>query len=344
MTALRVIELAQRLGGAVEGDGAVEVHRMAGLVEALAGDLSFLAHPRYAAEMAATRASAVIVPLDWKGSGQPVLIRVKDPDRAFAQAAQWLGRPAVKRAPAIHPTAIIAPDVVLGRELFVGPYCVIEAGAAIGERTVLEAGVFVGQQCAIGADCHFYPHVSVREYCRIGARVVLHNGVVIGSDGFGYLNAGGVWQKIPQVGIVVVGDDVEIGANTAVDRARFGETRIENGVKIDNLVQVAHNVTIGEHSAIAGQTGIAGSSHLGKRVRVGGQVGISGHLHLGDDVVVGAQSGVSKDIAPRSYIFGTPAIPYDKALKLNAHLHRLPEWKQKVAELEKRIDKLEKSG
>ncbi len=338
---LTIQELARRLEGRVEGDGTVEVGGVAALDQAGPGELSFLGNPRYSAMMKATRASAVLVGEAWQGETAATLIRVKNADAAFAQAAFWLARPPVRFKPGIHPTAVIAEGVHLGRDVYVGPHCVIESGARIGDRTELIAGCYIGHECEIGADCRLYPLASLREYSKVGSRVILHNGAVIGSDGFGYVKEAGHWKKVPQVGVVVVGDDVEIGANTTVDRARFGVTRIGNGVKIDNLVQVAHNVTIGDDAAVAAQVGIAGSAHVGARVQIGGQAGVAGHLKVGDDSVVGAQAGVTKEVPPATFVSGYPAMPHDEARKAHAHLMRLPELKQRMAGMEKRLKALE---
>jgi UDP-3-O-[3-hydroxymyristoyl] glucosamine N-acyltransferase len=339
--AMTVKEIAARLQGVVAGNEDLVIESVAALDQAGGDALSFLSNPRYAPAMRTTQAGAVLVNEAWQGETAATLIRVKSADAAFAQAASWLARPAIEFKPRIHPTAIVSDNVTLGRDVHVGPHCVIEAGSRIGDRTVLVAGCYVGHACVIGSDCRLYPHVSLREYTRVGDRVILHNGAVLGSDGFGYVKEGSRWKKIPQVGIVVVGDDVEIGANTTVDRARFGETRIERGAKLDNLVQVAHNVGVGEDVAIAAQTGISGSSRIGERVQLGGQVGVAGHLHVGHDSVVGAQSGVSKDVPPASYMFGYPAMPALEAKKLHAHMARLPELKKKLAEMEARLKALE---
>lgn len=341
---LAIHELARRLGGSVEGDGSLEIRGMAALDEAVEGDLSFLSNPRYAAMVRTTLASAVLVNEGWQGESRAALIRVKNADAAFAQAAVWLARPAIQFTPGIHPTAVIAEGVRLGRDAHIGPHCVIEAGSRIGDRTVLVAGCYVGHHCEVGADCRFYPMVSLREYTRVGNRVIVHNGAVIGSDGFGYVKDAGHWKKVPQVGVVEVGDDVEIGANTTIDRARFGVTRIGNGAKIDNLVQVAHNVTIGADTAIAAQVGIAGSSHVGARVQMGGQAGMAGHLRIGDDAVVGGQAGVLKDVPPATFVSGYPAMPHDEARKAHAHMMRLPELKKRVGDIDQRLKALEKKS
>ncbi|MEI7879886.1 MAG: UDP-3-O-(3-hydroxymyristoyl)glucosamine N-acyltransferase [bacterium] len=334
-------DIARKLNGKVQGDGSVAIKSVASLKQAGAGDLAFLGNPRYLPDMAKTCASAVLVNEDWQGETAVTLIRVKSADAAFAQAAFWLARPVITHKPGIHPTSVIAADAKIGKDVTIGPHCVIELGAVIGDGTVLVAHCYVGHFCEIGRNGLLYPQVSLREYCKVGDRVILHNGAVIGSDGFGYVKDGSHWKKIPQVGIVVLGDDVEIGANTTIDRARFGETRIGNGTKLDNLIQVAHNVTIGEDTALAAQVGMAGSCHIGNRVQMGGQVGVAGHIAIGDDAIVMAQSGVSKDVPPASILLGTPAMPAREFKKLHANSMRLPELKQKVAELEARIKMIE---
>ena len=339
-----VEELARRLGGQVEGNGGLEIHGVAALDQAGSGDLAFLHNPKYATAMRVTKASAVLVNQDWRGETGATLIRVKSADAAFAQAAAWMSGPAIAFPPGIHATAVIADGARVGKDAYIGPHCVIEAGATLGDRIVLVAACYIGQGCQVGDDCRFYPHVSLREHTRVGHRVILHNGAVIGSDGFGYVREGVHWKKVPQVGVVVLGDDVEIGANTTIDRARFGETRIGNGAKIDNLVQVAHNVTIGDDAAIAAQTGIAGSAHIGARVQMGGQSGVGGHLHVGDDSVVGGQAAVLKDVPPATFVSGYPAMPHDQTRKAHAHMMRIPELKKKVADIEARLKAVEEKA
>ncbi len=336
-----VDEIARRLGGRVEGDASVVINGVESLNAARQGNLSFLSNPRYSPQMKTTRASAVLVNEAWQGETSAVLIRVPSADAAFAQVAFWLARPAVVYKPGIHPTAVIAEGVTLGKDVVVGPHCVIEPGAVIGDGTVLVAQCYVGHACEIGKNCRFYPMATLREYTKVGDRVILHNGAVIGSDGFGYVREAGHYTKIPQVGIVVLEDDVEIGANTTIDRARFGETRIGKGTKLDNLIQIAHNVTIGEDTAMAAQAGVSGSARIGSRVQTGGQIGVAGHIEIGDDCVVMAQAGVTKDVPPKSVMFGSPAMGAIEAKKLHAHTMRLPEMKKRVAELEARIKALE---
>jgi UDP-3-O-[3-hydroxymyristoyl] glucosamine N-acyltransferase len=339
---LTVAEIAQRLNGVVEGDGAAEISGLAGIREAQPGQLTFIANPRYAQAAAATRAGAVIVAEDWSRPCATTLIRVKNPDKAFATVAEWFAPPPIAFPPGIHPTAIVAADAKVGRDVHLGPYCVVEPGATIGDRCVLVANCYVGHGASLGEDSKLYPQVSLREYVQVGRRAIIHNGVVIGSDGFGYVQEDAVRKKIPQIGTVAIGDDVEIGANTTIDRARFGQTRIGNGVKIDNLVQIAHNVVIGDNSVLVAQVGLSGSTAVGSRTILAGQTGVAGHLVIGDDVIAGAQSGITKDIPSGTFVIGAPAYPYDKAAKIIACTARLPELKAKVADLEARLARLEK--
>ena len=339
--AFTVDEIARRLGGRVEGDGSVLITGVESLDAAREGNLAFLSNPRYSPQMKTTRATAVLVNEAWKGETAAILVRVPSADAAFAQVAAWMARPAIVYKAGIHPTAVVADGVKLGKDVMVGPLCVIESGAVIGDGTVLVAQCHVGPACEIGRNCLFYPMVSLREYSKVGDRVILHNGSVIGSDGFGFVKVEGHYRKIPQVGIVVLEDDVEIGANTTIDRARFGETRIGKGTKLDNLIQIAHNVTIGEDTVMAAQAGVSGSSRIGSRVQTGGQIGVAGHIEIGDDCMVMAQSGISKDVPPKSVVLGSPAMGAVEAKKLHAHTMRLPEMKKRVSELEARIKILE---
>jgi len=342
MATLTVADLAARLGGVCEGDATPIIRGVAGIRDAQPGEVAFVANLRYAADVATTRASAVIVATAWDRPSQAALIRVENPDAAFAQAALMFAPPPVERIPGVHPTAVVAPDAVLGADVTIGPQVVVEPGARIGDRSVLTAQVYVGHDVSIGADCLLYPHVSIRERCRVGDRVILHNGTVIGSDGFGYtVDDKGVRTKIPQIGIVVIGDDAELGANVTVDRARFGKTVIGNGVKVDNLVQIAHNVVIGDHAVLVAQVGVAGSSTIGPHVVLAGQVGVSGHLEIGAGAIVGAQSGISKSVAPGAMMFGTPAIPMDRAKRIHAYMMRLPDMKDQLADLLRRVAEIE---
>jgi len=341
---MKLVDLAKRLGGALDGDGDVEIRSVAGLDEAEAGDLAFLANPKYAAKVAETRASAVLVAKDWNRSAPCALVRVDNPDRVFAEAAELFCERPPAPAPGVHPTAVVDESAVLGENVSIGPHCVVAAGAKIGDRTTLLANCVVGYKTTVGCDCFFHPLVSVREFCRIGDRVVLHNGAVIGSDGFGYaVMDDGSREKIPQVGIVVIEDDVEIGANAAVDRARFGETRIGKGTKIDNLVQIGHNVIVGEHSVLCGQAGVSGSSTIGSRCILAGQAGLAGHLVVHDGAIVGAQAGVMRDVPEREFVMGSPAMNHLQMKKMMAGTITLPKLKERVRKLEARLERLERA-
>jgi UDP-3-O-[3-hydroxymyristoyl] glucosamine N-acyltransferase len=341
---LKTGEIAERLKGALEGPADLVIRGVAGIREAQAGEITFVANPRYAPDAAGTKASAILVRRDWaKPASAAAIIKVDNPDDAFAEVARWFAPAPPPAYPGVHPSAVVDPGARLGDGVSVGPFCVIEAGAQIGDRTVLRAHCYVGHDARVGCDGLLYPFVSIRERCVVGDRVVLHNGVVIGSDGFGYtVDAQGVRHKIPQLGIVVVGNDVEIGANTTVDRARFGRTRIGHGVKIDNLVQIAHNVSIGDHSVIVAQAGIAGSTEIGQGVILAGQVGVAGHLSLGDRVMVGAQSGVAKDIPSGQVWRGSPARPIREMMEIDAMVYRLPKVREQLQKLSERIALIEK--
>ena len=342
-------ELTAKIGGTLEGDGSVALTRMASLSEAGEGDLSFLSNKRYTDQVASTHASAVIVGADWKGtSSAKALIRVANPDKAFSHAAPFLSPPPPAREPGVHPTAIVSPEATLGDNVHVGPFTVIERGAKIGDGSVIEAQCFIGEDVTIGQGAHLYPGVKIRERCVIGAKFIAHCGVVIGSDGFGYsvemlpIGIPSV-EKIPQVGIVRIGDDVEIGSNTTIDRARFGETRIGSCVKIDNLVQIGHNVRIGNFSGVIAQAGIAGSTTVGNGVRIWAQAGLSGHLHIGDGAQVGPQCGVVRDVPPGEYVIGTPQQSMRDLVALNASPKQIAKLKEKVKALEEAIAALQKT-
>lgn len=341
MAAYTLAEIAERTGGRLFGDGQRTIRSVAGIRDAGPGDITFVANARYVRDLATTAASAVIVA---EGIGIPEgcsgLVHA-NPSLAFAQVVELLFPPPVRPEPGVHPGAMIDASASIGAGVSIGPFVVVEPGAAIGERTVLAPFVYVGAAARIGADCLLYPHVSVREQCVLGDRVIVHCGAVIGSDGYGYVQLGTRHQKIPQVGTVEIGDDVEIGANVCIDRARFDATRIERGTKIDNLVQVAHNVRIGEDSLVIAQVGISGSADIGKNVILAGQSGVAGHIRVGDGAIVAGQAGVTKPVEPGQTVAGMPARPFAEYMRGQAVLANISEWTRKVRALEQRVAKLE---
>ena len=334
-------ELADHVGGKVIGDGSVMVHKVAALDQAGPGEISFLTNPRYQKFLPQCRASAVIVGPGVASAsashGQVNFLECADPYVALAKILQILVPPQrfsaeISKLASVDASAIVGTAVTIFSNVFVGPR------SRIGARTVLMPGVFLGADVVVGADCVLHPNVVVREQCRLGDRVVLHAGVVIGSDGFGYAGSGAGRVKIPQVGSVVVEDDVEIGANTTVDRATLGATVIGKGTKIDNLVQIAHNVVIGENSVIAAQAGIAGSSRLGKTVTLAGQVGVVNHIKIGDGATIGPQSGVGQSVEPNVVLSsGLSAAPHQVWLKVMVLLPQLPKLWSTVRALEKQV-------
>jgi UDP-3-O-[3-hydroxymyristoyl] glucosamine N-acyltransferase len=337
-------ELAQELGGNVVGDGSIVIRGVAGIREAQPGDLTFLANSRYEGYLGETQASAIICDRSPREAHLP-LLQVDHPYLAFQKAVRLFRPELYQPLPGVHPTAVVSPAATLGEGVSVGPHCVVEAGASIGARTVLMAGCYVGVQASIGEGGLLYPRVTVREECIVGARCILHAGAVIGADGFGFAFDAGRYHKVPQVGNVVLGDDVEVGANTTIDRATTDSTRIGDGSKIDNLVQIGHNVQMGRHCIVVAQVGISGSTILEDYVTIGGQAGIVGHLRLGKGVQVGAQSGVTKSIPAGAKMNGTPAESLSLSLRLHAWLRRLPELLPELTgrtkALEARVERLE---
>ncbi len=337
---MKLSEIVDQLGGVSEGSGDIEITAVAGLGEAGPGDISFLSNPKYAAQVATTKASAVIVPIDWDRPVKSTLVRVENPDQVFAQAAELFYEELPKPAEGVHPSAVVAESAQLGEGVSVGANCTIEEGVVIGANTVVSPNCHIGYKTVIGSGSFLYPLVSTREFSEIGDRVIIHNGTVVGSDGFGYaVQEDGTRTKIPQIGKVVIEDDVEIGANVAIDRARFGKTRIGKGTKIDNLVQIAHNVVIGEDSVLCGQSGISGSTTVGARVIMAGQSGLAGHLKVGDGAIIGAQAGVMKDVSAKDFVIGSPAMPHLQFKKMVANTILLPKLKERIKQLEARSEK-----
>ena len=329
-------ELAAMSGGELTGDPGQVISGAASLMEATTGEISFFADPRYTPLLRRTQASAIFVPLDFSETTPLARIRVANPAKAFEQVVLKLAPEPVKFSPGVHATAIVHRTAKLGADVSVQPYAVIEDGVTLGEGTVVGAGCYIGRDSTIGPGTLIYPNVTIRERSIIGARVIIHSGAVIGADGFGFEMVEGRYTKIPQIGFVQIDDDVEIGANTTIDRARFGRTWIQRGVKIDNLVQVAHNVVIGEDTAIAAQAGMAGSVRIGKHVVIAGQAGLVGHVEVSDRAVIGAQTGVTKSIGSGPWLL-SPAVPLDEAKQQIAWVHRLGKLFARVKAIEKKL-------
>ena len=334
-------EIAGLIDGEVVGDKDLVVTGFNGLQEAREGDLTFLANPKYLPLFKKTKASAVITSRDSEALGKSI-IRTDNPSLAFSHLMAALAGQEDRLFKGIHESAFIAKDAVVGANVAIGPFVVIEHKAAIGENSVIYPGSYIGRGASIGHHCLIYPNVTIREKVVIGNHVIIHSGTVIGSDGFGFVQVEGVHKKIPQVGTVVIEDDVEIGANVAIDRARFGRTVVGRGTKIDNLVHVAHNVVMGEHCIIVAQAGISGSVTIGRGAVLAGQSGIIGHLTIGEGAIVSAQSGVTKSVPARGHVIGFPAATHITMKRIYGHLLKLPEHIKTIKRLEQRIDELER--
>ena len=333
-------ELGEYLGAAVKGDPGLRIHGIGPLENALPGQLSFISHEKYLPFAAETRASALIVPPNLASIDRPLLV-CERAYLALARAAQLFASPPLLVGD-IHSTACLGENVQLGDDVRVGPLAQIGDEARIGRGTRIYGGAYLGSGVSVGDDCLIYPGVTVLDGCCIGNRVIIHSGTVIGADGFGFAqDEQGRHVKIPQAGIVQIDDDVEIGANCTIDRATFGRTWIQRGTKIDNLVMVAHNVVVGEHSIVVSQVGISGSTRVGKHVILAGQAGIVGHIEIGDGARVGAQSGVGHSVKAGEDVSGSPAFPHKEWLKSAVNLRRLPQMREELKNLAKRIAQLE---
>jgi UDP-3-O-[3-hydroxymyristoyl] glucosamine N-acyltransferase len=334
---MKLGDLAERFGVQLDPDLAeIDIRGVASLADANPGDLSFFGNPKYIGALRKTRASVVLVPEGFNEPVPPRCVPIENPAGAFAALLPFFTPEPLKFPPGIHPTAIIADSAKIGEGCSIGAYCVVEKDAVIGARTILGPHAFVGQETTLGEDCHLHPHATVRERCTIANRVILHSGVVVGADGFGYEFRDGRQEKIPQTGTVQIDDDVEIGANSAIDRARFGRTWIQKGTKIDNLVQIGHNVTIGEHCILCAQVGISGSTRIGNYVTLAGKVGLSGHIEIGDKVMIGAMSGLAKNVPPNTIMFGAPAQPIREYKENYALLKNIRKLYTRVKALESR--------
>lgn len=352
MIAMQLLFTPEEIAAVVEprstrGATTKTIRGISALRTAKAGDLSFLAHAKYKADVAGTLASIVLIPPDYSGDPKTnqLFVVVDQPSVALSRVCTHIelkSRPPV--APGVHSSAIVADGANIAASASVGPLCVVESGACIGERACLDASVFVGREAKIGDDCRLYPGVRIYAASEIGRRVLIHANAVIGADGFGYEFAGGRHEKVPQIGKVQIEDDVEIGAGSTIDRARFGSTVVGMGSKIDNLVQIGHNVIIGKHCILCAQTGISGSSVIEDYVVLAGQVGVAGHLTIGRGSKVGGQSAVSASLEPGSSVSGSPAIPLMLALRISILKQRMPELFRRVDALEEQIRGLSGAG
>jgi UDP-3-O-[3-hydroxymyristoyl] glucosamine N-acyltransferase len=336
-------EIAELVEGEVEGDSSIVISGVSGIKEAKRGEITFIANRRYASLMDSTSASAIIVSRDIANGAGRTLIKTDDPYHAFTRVMGiWAnGNGQLMTEPGIHPRAVIGSNVKLGKSVSIQAFAVIEDYAEIGDNAVILPQVYIGRKTKIGAETLIYPGVTIREKVSVGKRCIIHSGTVIGSDGFGFAPVKGTHHKVPQIGTVIIEDDVEIGANVAIDRATIGKTQIGRGTKIDNLVQIAHNVVIGKNSIIVSQVGLSGSCAIGEGVTIAGQAGVTGHITVGNNSTVAARAGVTKSVPADSCVSGFPAQPHDREKRLKVSLLRVPETNKKVKELEKRIKALE---
>lgn len=333
---MKLAELARRLECALEGDGGLEITGVAGIDRAQPGEITFLTNPRYKPWLKQTRASAIILARDAEPPSLPCL-RSDNPYLAFARALELFYQPP-RPAPVIHPTAVIAASAQVGPGASIGPYCFVDEYVNLGKNAVLHSFVTIYRGAKIGDDFFAHSHAVVREYCQIGDRVTLQNGAVVGPDGFGFARrADSSYHKIVQAGTAVIEDDVEIQAHACIDRATVGETRIGRGTKIDNLVQVGHACTVGEHTLLCAQAGLAGSTHIGNRVILAGQVGCAGHLTIGDGVIATAQTGIPNDVPAGQVVSGYPSMENRLWRKCSAVFARLPELQKTIRELKEKM-------
>lgn len=338
---MKIKEICLLLNGRLEGNPELEIHGVNGIEEAMEGEITLLSHKKYLGKLGNSKCSAVIAPLGTNLEIDKAAIYVKNPHSAFAKLL-GIYYPPKEEAPHISRQAAISKSAVLGKGVKIYPLAFVGDGVTIGDRCVLYPGVYIGDNVTIGSQSTIYPNVSIYSGTVIGNKVIVHGGAVIGSDGFGYVaDEDGRRQKIPQVGRVVIEDEVEIGANTCIDRATIGETRICKGVKLDNLIQIAHNCTVGEDSVMAAQVGISGSCRVGKRVMMGGQVGVADHVNIGDDVMVVAQSGIPSDLEEKQIYAGSPVIGHGSWRRAQMALPKLPDLIKKVRALEKQLEERE---
>jgi len=337
-TAITLSKLSDMLGGRLAGDGDRVISGAAAFASATASDITFAAGAKYLKNLGGTDAGAVLVPRDFEGD-HPNTIRVENPQAAFAAVlAHFYPRP--RPRPGIHPAAVIAGDLVVGEGFHAGAGVVVGEGCRFGRAVTLHPGVVIGGGVRLGDDVEVFPSVVMLDGTRVGSRVIVHAGTVIGSDGFGFAPDGDSYVKIPHTGIVQIDDDVEIGANNAIDRATFGRTWIQRGVKTDNLVHIAHNCTIGADTVVVAQVGISGSVTVGRHAILAGQAGVAGHLTIGDNAIVGPQAGLAKSVADGETVSGSPGMPHRVWLRVHRLLPRLPEIKKELDELKKQVARL----
>ena len=329
-------ELARELGGELIGDGEATVSSISDIAESKKGDIAFVMKKKFESTIKNTKASCVIVPTQINKAEVPI-IKCKNPNLAFKKVVELLCKETPNIFTGVHKTASIAEGVKLGEKVTVGACSVIEKDASIGSGTTIYAQVYIGPSVEIGKDCVIYPNVTIRDNTKIGDRVILHPGVIIGADGFGYELTEKGHEKIPQIGGVIIESDVEIGAGTTVDRGKISNTKIGRGTKIDNLVQIAHNVTIGQNCVFAAQCGISGSVKIGNNVMMGGQVGIADHLEIGDNVILAAQAAIMKSVPSNSIMWGKPARPFKKAKEIYALFDKLPDIYNRLKILEQKL-------
>jgi UDP-3-O-[3-hydroxymyristoyl] glucosamine N-acyltransferase len=340
---LKLRDIADRLQCRLEGDGDVDIVRVAAVHQARPGDLTFVANARYLPQLATTRASAVILGRTKAPTPRVpcAVLYTDDPYSAFARAVAFFA-PASRPAAGIHPLSAVADDAAIGSDASIGAFVTVGAGAAIGARTIVHPNAVIGPGARIGDDCVIHSQVSIRERVVVGDRVTLHDGVVVGSDGYGFARQkDGTHLKIPQHGDVVIEEDVEIGANSTIDRPAVGETRIGAGTKIDNLVHVAHGVTVGRRVLLAAQVGIAGSTTIGDDVMMAGQTGVTGHITVGDKAIVGAKSAVLQSVEPGAFVTGSPAFAHKDWRKASIVFRHLPSMKKRLEALQQRVVELE---
>jgi UDP-3-O-[3-hydroxymyristoyl] glucosamine N-acyltransferase len=336
---MTLAQIASQVQGRYQGDGKTCITGVAPFESAEGCDITFAGNRRFLKQLPETRAGAILVPHDFTGADERV-IRVKNPQAAFSHVVQ-IFYPPIPSWRGISPAAHVGQDIQMGKDVAIAPFAVVQNHVTLGDRVTLHPHVVLGDHVVIGSDVEIFPNVTILNGTRIGSRVTVHAGTVIGGDGFGYTPDAGIYHKIPHLGIVQIDDDVEIGANNTIDRATYGRTWIQKGVKTDNLVHIAHNVSVGENTLLVAQVGISGSTTIGRQSILAGQVGVSGHLKIGDGVTIGPQSGIAGSVPDGVIVSGSPEMPHKQWLRVQRIIPRLPEIKKKLGEMEKRLNEIE---